>query len=171
LRAHLEVTAAAPEVQRALAAPGWAELPFRSTHGAIALTGRIDRLWLDAPAGGFVVVDWKSDALRGRPPEEVAQEHATQLVAYAWAADRVLRARGQPGVVRSDVVLTEIGATVMVGGEAERDADRVVALLELAAATAARPWAAVERAATDGAAARPCASCGFLGRGCRGATV
>ncbi|MEZ4240424.1 MAG: PD-(D/E)XK nuclease family protein [Myxococcota bacterium] len=168
LREHLAATAASPGVQRALAGPGWAELPFRAAHAGVALTGRIDRLWLDAEAGGFVVVDWKSDALGGRRAAGVAAEHRTQLRAYAWAADRVLAARDQPRVVRSDVVLTEVGAVVPVGGAAAEHAEEVLALLELAADTAAADWATVERRATDGRVARPCGGCGFFGRGCRG---
>ncbi|MEQ1508742.1 MAG: PD-(D/E)XK nuclease family protein, partial [Myxococcota bacterium] len=165
VEAHVAATIDASEVRRALAAPGWSELPFRATHAGVALRGRIDRLWFDAEAGGHVVLDWKSDALLGRPPDTVADTHAVQVAGYAWAADRVLVARGAPGVVRTEIVLTERGV-VVARPWTDADRARIPDLLERAADTTARPWDDVERDAIR--APRPCASCGFRGFGCRG---
>lgn len=166
--AHLDATASDPHVVRAIAAHGWSELPVRARHGDVTLVGRIDRLWRDDEAGGYVVLDWKSVGLHGRDPASVASEHASQLQGYAWAADRVLRARGEAGVVRIEVVLTELGRSVVVGGWSDADRRQVEAQLALASDIASQPWSAVEQAAIDRDPPPPCAGCGFFGRGCAG---
>jgi ATP-dependent helicase/nuclease subunit A len=93
-----------PGVRRALAARGHRELAFRVAHGPVALRGRIDRLWWDDEAGGWVVLDWKS----GRPGSGHA---ARQLLAYGWAASRLFP---EP-VVRGEIVWAAAGVVETVG--------------------------------------------------------
>jgi ATP-dependent helicase/nuclease subunit A len=166
LQQHLEATAANPEVRRALDAPGWSDLPVQLPAEGLTLCGRLDRLWLDRERGGFVVLDWKSEPLAGRTAAQVAAQYELQLLAYGWASDQILQAQRQPGVVRAAVVLTETGEVVESELSAERLA-QVPALLRELGATLSMPWEEVEREARR--SPRPCATCGYRGRGCQGA--
>ncbi|HEY7802685.1 MAG TPA: PD-(D/E)XK nuclease family protein, partial [Dehalococcoidia bacterium] len=57
--------------------------------------GRIDLLFVeDAPEGrGIVIVDFKTDAVSARDIETRAAHYRTQMLVYAWAAER---AAGMP---------------------------------------------------------------------------
>jgi ATP-dependent helicase/nuclease subunit A len=165
LQQHLGATAANPSVRRALQSPGWSDLPLQLPAHGLLLCGKLDRLWLDRDQGGFVVLDWKSEPLAGRTAEQVAAAYELQLLVYGWAADQILQAQHQPGVVRADVVLTETGEVVEMELPPERLA-QVPALLRELGRTLSCSWEEVERQALR--AARPCAQCGFRGRGCRG---
>jgi hypothetical protein len=148
-----------PAVRAVLDAPGLVEIPFRATHDHVVLQGRIDRLWRDGD--DQVVVDWKTETPRSSAGDS-ARAHASQMLGYAWGAEQTL---GEP-VRRGLVVFTEVGDTVALGPYADLSA--VPAVLEHVAGTASSPWAVVERDATRGDVTRPCSTCGFRGRGCRG---
>ncbi|MBX2803003.1 MAG: UvrD-helicase domain-containing protein [Myxococcales bacterium] len=167
LFAHLEATRADPHVRRALHAPGHNEVPFRAEHAGVVLRGRIDRLWLDDD-GSWVVLDYKSESLRGRSAEQVAQSHASQLLAYGWAANQVLEHRCDTVISRGEVYLTQVGRAVVIGPWTNDVLDRVPALLEEIGLTAGMDWDAVQQKAIDGPMRRPCDRCGFRGRGCAG---
>ncbi len=160
---HTRRTRADPHLQRALDATGRSEVPFSVAAGPVVLRGQIDRLYRDA--SGWVVLDYKSEAVVGSPAD-AAERHRSQLLAYGWAADRVLRANGKGGVVAGEVYFTALGASHRLGPWQPSDLAAVEGLLEQVADTSRRPWAEVEsRAITE---PRPCDSCGFSGRGCRG---
>ena len=122
LLAHLRRTAADPRVQHRLLADGMDEVRFRMPLHApgdapadheLVLTGQIDRLY-QADDGTWVVLDWKSGRVDGSVLD-AARHHARQLLAYAWAADRILRAHGQPGVSRAEVYFTDVAELVSLG--------------------------------------------------------
>jgi ATP-dependent helicase/nuclease subunit A len=175
LREHLETAAQDPWLAAVLAAPGFSEVPFRiasrasATGVQVVLKGQIDRLWFDAAADTWVVLDYKSEIVRG-PIEAAAARHERQLFAYAEAAERVLRGHGQRGVDRGELYFTDRGAVVAFGPWDAADRRRFEARLHDLGETANRGWATVEAEATSGDVARPCARCGYWARGCRGAT-
>jgi hypothetical protein len=139
---HLGVAAADPRVALRLANSGMTEVRFRHRVGQVELVGQIDRLWLDTAAGGFVVLDWKSERFVRDIGDEgptlpavqaAAERHTRQLLAYAWAADRVLRAQGQPGIVRLELYFTDIGQLWTWGPVTAADLEPVEAALGVAA--------------------------------------
>ncbi|MGI9019575.1 MAG: UvrD-helicase domain-containing protein [Solirubrobacterales bacterium] len=67
---------------------GWTlrpEVPFVLGVGGTVIRGQIDLL-AEGPDGHRVVVDFKTDALRGRSPAELAGRYAAQREVYALAA-------------------------------------------------------------------------------------
>lgn len=159
LFAHLDAIQADPHLARVMDAPGQSEVGFQIARGELVLRGSIDRLYQGDD--GWVALDWKSEALDGRPPEIAAHRHRLQLHAYRWAAGQLLEAP-----VRAEVYFTELGAAVRLD---ELDDAALEALLDEVRATARQSWRVVERRATDGSVPRPCATCGYLKQGCRGA--
>lgn len=107
---HLQRASDDPRVHERLLADGMSEVRFRLPLHGVILVGQIDRLWRD-DQGRWVVLDWKSERIRGSV-RAAAERHQRQLLAYAWAADRVLRAHGQPGVHRAEVYFTDVGELV-----------------------------------------------------------
>jgi ATP-dependent helicase/nuclease subunit A len=85
----------ASEVWKGLSAAGrsWNEVPLvvRMDDGVIA-RGRAD-LVLEQEDGSLEVVDWKTDALAGRPAAEAAKEHTHQARIYTRALEK---ATGRP---------------------------------------------------------------------------
>ena len=162
---HLRKTSADPHIEAIHAAVGRSEVPFRVASGQVVLRGQIDRLYRQGSS--WVVLDYKSEALQGSL-EEAAVRHRSQLLAYGWAADRVLSARGQGRVTAGEVYFTEIGAVFRLEPWSPDDLAVVEGLLEQVAATARTPWEQIEADATR--TPRPCGTCGFRGRGCRGTT-
>jgi ATP-dependent helicase/nuclease subunit A len=99
------------------AAPGSvrAEVPIevRDPATGCSVVGSIDLLH-ELPGGGAVIVDFKTDGVRGDPRElAAAHGYLDQLQAYAAAAHA---ARGGP--VSAWLFFTESGAAVPVAGEA-----------------------------------------------------
>jgi len=160
---HLRNTRKDPHIEAAHAATGRSEVSFRATHGSVVLRGQIDRLYLDE--SGWIVLDYKSEVLVGSIAD-AGQRHRRQLLAYGWAADRILSARGQGHVVAGEVYFTEIGAVHRLGPWTSQDLRQVENLLAEVALTAQMRWSEVESRATN--APRPCENCGFRNKGCRG---
>jgi hypothetical protein len=72
------------------------EVPFVLGLAGVVVRGKIDLL---AEAGGApVVVDYKTDALRGRDPDELAESYRTQRDLYALAAHGASSNGGAGGV-------------------------------------------------------------------------
>jgi ATP-dependent helicase/nuclease subunit A len=71
----------------------YAEVPFllRVSRG-IEFRGVIDRLSRDMDKGDWTIIDWKSNDLDGKEPEDVAEENGyhLQLACYKWATERIL---------------------------------------------------------------------------------
>lgn len=166
VQAHLQAMHDDPHLAAMLAAPGHPELPFRVEHRGVVLQGRIDRL-LQAE-DGWVVVDFKSESMADRTARDVAESHALQLLAYGWAAHQVLDEHDLGPVVGGEVYLTECGVSERLGPWSAADRQRIPDLLGAVADTARKGWRQVERESTLPAQARPCASCGYRGRGCTG---
>ncbi|MFK7929392.1 MAG: UvrD-helicase domain-containing protein [Myxococcota bacterium] len=139
---HLERASADPQVQERLMAPGMAEVRFRLAHAGVVLVGQIDRLFRD-PSGRWVVLDWKSERVQGTC-EEAAQRHSRQLMAYAWAADRILRAHGEAGVHRSEVYFTDRGELVALPNYTADDYRSFEVELERVGEFAALTWPQVQ---------------------------
>ncbi len=171
LHEHLACTRDREPIRQALRADGVSELAVRRSHAGVTVRGRIDRLWRHAE--GWVVLDWKSETLR-QTPEVAAARHRRQLLAYAWAAEPVLSARAsdpaQRPPIRTQVVFTATGEVADVGHLDPQAVADIEATLERIGATAQGPWAAVRDDAIGSSQPPPCASCGYLGRGCPGAT-
>ncbi|MBN1337144.1 MAG: UvrD-helicase domain-containing protein [Deltaproteobacteria bacterium] len=163
IRAHLARVAADPTVARLLALPGRSELPFRLSLGDLVLSGVIDRLCREPE--GWLVLDWKSGSL-DRSAEDEARAYRWQLLVYSLAAERIL---DEP-VRRAALYFTEAGRLHAFPAWIDADFEAVeVRLAEIARFVAAgRPWAQVEREVTHGPTPRPCPTCGYCGRGCRG---
>ncbi|MCB9676758.1 MAG: UvrD-helicase domain-containing protein [Alphaproteobacteria bacterium] len=161
LQRHLGMLADDADLARWLDAPGFDELGVRQPFEGGVFVGRIDRLVLDREAGGFLVVDWKTEHVDD-DPEEAATAHHLQLAAYAWAANAVVAARGQPPVVGAVVYFTHRAEAVQIARDALPSG--IPALLAEVAATRTldEAWA---RAADH---APPCTTCAFFGRGCDG---
>ena len=66
--------------------PVQAELPFVVGLGETVVRGQIDLLVPAADDGVPTVIDYKTDALRGRPPAELAERYRAQREVYAIAA-------------------------------------------------------------------------------------
>jgi ATP-dependent exoDNAse (exonuclease V) beta subunit len=76
------------------------------------LEGVIDALYLDPERDCWVVLDYKSDA---GDPETVASRYAGQLLAYAWAASRILPDVGAGRRrVAAEILMTARGRRVEV---------------------------------------------------------
>jgi ATP-dependent helicase/nuclease subunit A len=96
-----------------------AEVPFVLAIGGTRIRGSIDLL-AERPDGSVLVVDYKTNRLEQRPPEEVAARYRVQRDLYALAA----AARGTP-VETAYVFLEQPGEPVRTSfGEAELDAAR-----------------------------------------------
>ena len=108
LTRHLSLATADPRLTRTLQRPAHTELGFRHRHGTLVLRGQIDRLWQDED-GHWVVLDYKTEALRGRTIREALESHRLQLLAYCLAASTVLEANGQPAVKRAEVFFSDGG--------------------------------------------------------------
>jgi ATP-dependent helicase/nuclease subunit A len=165
---HLRRAAADPWLRAVLDAPGHAETTFRRVHGHLVLQGQIDRLWFDGEADGWVVLDYKSEAV-GPDLQAAAKKHERQLLAYAWAATQVLEAHGQRPVVRGEVYFTAVGRAVPLGPWGPADFARLAARLDEVAHVAGIGWEDVERLAAR--APRPCPTCGYHRSGCRGSAL
>jgi ATP-dependent helicase/nuclease subunit A len=72
----------------------YAEVPFlfSISHGC-EFRGTIDRLFREKETGRWMILDWKSNALGGKDPILVAEEHDynLQLATYKWAVERMLK--------------------------------------------------------------------------------
>ena len=72
----------------------YAEVPFlfSISHGC-EFKGTIDRLFREKKTGQWMILDWKSNALEGKGPLLVAEEHDynLQLATYKWAVERMLK--------------------------------------------------------------------------------
>jgi len=71
----------------------YAEVPFLfSAYRGIEFRGVIDRLSRDMDKGHWEIIDWKSNDLEGKDPEDVAEEndYHLQLACYKWAVERIL---------------------------------------------------------------------------------
>jgi ATP-dependent exoDNAse (exonuclease V) beta subunit len=63
------------------------ERPFAFELDGVLVNGRLDVLWIDGPKA--LVLDYKTNALRGRDPAEIVErEYATQQTVYAIACLR-----------------------------------------------------------------------------------
>ena len=71
----------------------WREAPVAAGVGqGKALEGIIDLIFESSP-GELVIVDYKTDAVRGRSLEQMAEPYRTQIGAYAEAVDKTTPAR------------------------------------------------------------------------------
>ncbi|MCB9744255.1 MAG: UvrD-helicase domain-containing protein [Alphaproteobacteria bacterium] len=163
---HLRVSAADPWLRDVLESPGWAEVPFRIAYEELILRGKIDRVWRPSE-DSWGVLDYKSEALDAAP-ELVARRHERQLLCYAWAASRILGARGQGQVRDARVYFTERAAQVPLGPFTDEAFAGFEALLDEIIALTRQSWGEVEEQVTQGPTARPCRDCGFFTRGCQG---
>jgi hypothetical protein len=72
----------------------YAEVPFSLSisHGC-EFIGTIDRLFREKETERWMILDWKSNALEGKDPLLVAEEHDyhLQLACYKWAVERMLK--------------------------------------------------------------------------------
>ena len=111
--------------ERIASAPSKPEAPFVLTMSGTAIRGSIDLL--TEGDGGPVVIDYKTDRLEGRDPEEVAARYRVQRELYALAA----ASRGAP--VETDYVFLEDPAKPVTHRFEQADLDaareRVEALL------------------------------------------
>jgi ATP-dependent helicase/nuclease subunit A len=108
-----------------------AEVPFVITVGGTLIRGALDLL-VERPDGSILVVDYKTDRLDGRDPDQVVSRYSVQRDLYALAA----AARGMP-VETAYVFLERPDSPVRESfGEAELEAARarVEAVLERLAA-------------------------------------
>jgi len=172
---HARTAATDTELDAILEAEGLAEVGFRlpvelPDGGEVVLRGQIDRLWFDRALGEWVVLDYKSEAAP-QGPLAAGARHERQLRAYAWAASRILRAHGHPPVRRGLLYFTAVGEFYQYPAWTDEDFDDFEALLHQVGDAAARPFAEIERHAVDGGIPRPCATCSFRGRTCRGQSV
>jgi hypothetical protein len=84
------------------------EVPFQYAVGGMVVAGIMDLLCREP--GCWLVTDYKTNALRGRPVAEVAEPYSLQCAMYGLAA---LRA-GAPAVRLETLFLEEPGAIVSV---------------------------------------------------------
>jgi ATP-dependent helicase/nuclease subunit A len=85
-----------------------AEVPFLfSARPGIEFRGVIDRLFKDGQKGHWTIIDWKSNDLEGRDPEDVAEEndYHLQLACYKWAVESILNEK----VGRTYIYFTDKG--------------------------------------------------------------
>ena len=86
-----------------------AEVPFLFTVSrGIEFRGVIDRLFREKDSGLWAIIDWKSNDLTERNPEDVAEEndYNLQLACYKWAVERILNEK----VGRLYIYFTDRGA-------------------------------------------------------------
>jgi ATP-dependent helicase/nuclease subunit A len=92
---HLERTVKDPSLLRLLGGEyEYAEVPFLlSISQGCEFKGTIDRLFRERETGRWMILDWKSNALEGKDPLLVAEEHDynLQLATYKWAVERMLK--------------------------------------------------------------------------------
>ena len=72
---------------------GYAEVQFLfSVSNGIEFRGVIDRLFRDKDSGSWMIIDWKSNDLEKRNPDDVAKEedYYLQLSCYKWAVESIL---------------------------------------------------------------------------------
>jgi ATP-dependent exoDNAse (exonuclease V) beta subunit len=92
----------APPLRAAARCPHYRELPVCVRHGEVLIEGAIDLVYRDDELGGWVVVDYKTDAhLR---PDEVRQRYGGQAGAYALAFEAAAGER----VVAIEVLLASL---------------------------------------------------------------
>ncbi len=92
---HLERTVRDKSLLRLLGGESeYTEVPFLFSiaHGC-EFKGTIDRLFREKESGRWIILDWKSNALGGKDPLLVAEEHDynLQLACYKWAVERMLK--------------------------------------------------------------------------------
>jgi ATP-dependent exoDNAse (exonuclease V) beta subunit len=139
------------------------EVPFElgAPRGGARVAGAIDLLH-EVPGGGSVVVDFKTDSLRG-DAREIAANHGylDQLEAYAAAV-----AGARPGPVRAWLFFTSTGTAVPVVGETGTSS------AEAAAAKVAKTLASIPAIAAAGfpltTDAGACSACPHRGHACPG---
>jgi len=76
--------------------PRYVEVPFLfSVARGYDFRGFIDRLVSKSGNGEWVILDWKSNDLTGRDPEQIAEEndYHLQLACYGWALQEILGER------------------------------------------------------------------------------
>ncbi len=72
---------------------GYAEVPFLvTTLPGIEFRGVMDRIIKDTETGLWAIIDWKSNNLGEKSPEQVAAENGydMQLAFYKWALEKIL---------------------------------------------------------------------------------
>jgi len=70
----------------------YSEVPFLfNASRGIEFRGVIDRLSKDMDKGDWTIIDWKSNDMEGKEPEDVAEENGyhLQLACYKWAVERI----------------------------------------------------------------------------------
>jgi len=91
---HLETTVNDKRLIRLLEGQEhFAEVPFLfSISQGCEFRGVIDRLFKDRDRGQWVIFDWKSNDLKDKDPELVAEEndYHLQLACYKWAVEHIL---------------------------------------------------------------------------------
>ena len=73
--------------------PHYVEVPFLfSVARGYDFRGFIDRLVSRSEDGEWIILDWKSNDLTGREPEQIAEEndYHLQLACYSWALEEIL---------------------------------------------------------------------------------
>jgi hypothetical protein len=83
IAALVDAYCASPLAARLAALEGAApERPFTFEHDGVLIRGRLDVLWQDDERA--LIVDYKSNALEGRPPAEIVEaEYTLQRLVYA----------------------------------------------------------------------------------------
>ena len=72
---------------------GYTEVPFLfSTAAGCEFRGIIDRLFMDRDQNSWTIIDWKSNDLTGKTPEDAVKENGydLQLASYKWAVENIL---------------------------------------------------------------------------------
>ena len=98
-RSELAAVLAAPEVER------WFELPFAWDWDGVPVHGSIDLVYRDA--GGWHVIDFKSDRLDGTTARDAARRHLAQIGLYGRALEAAV---GAP--VRASLLFARSGELV-----------------------------------------------------------
>jgi ATP-dependent helicase/nuclease subunit A len=145
-----------PALAAVAGAPGRAGVRYRRRWAGVVVRGAIDRLYFDEAAGRWELLS----LARGDDDGPLG------LLARARAATEVLAANEQPPVARARLLNADGSHTPLEDPPARFEA--LERALEALAGAAGAPWVAVERAAARGPLPRPCATCGYQGRGCEG---
>ena len=127
--------AASREARELLSSPGQTEVPFVLSLGRWLVRGRFDKLIPAGAAGGFLIVDWKTDK-EGATRERV-EHHRRQMELYALALHRSGKATNADGSVEARLVFLE---SAQVSGASFRPAE-----LEAFAADLARDLEKMEQ--------------------------
>ncbi|MBN2419743.1 MAG: PD-(D/E)XK nuclease family protein, partial [Deltaproteobacteria bacterium] len=72
---------------------GYAEIPFMTTAlCGIEFRGVMDRIFKNPETGLWSIIDWKSNEIRGKDPDQVIVENGydMQLAFYKWALEKIL---------------------------------------------------------------------------------